>query len=379
MKKQKDESLDSFDIESFKAEMEKAAPQIIAQMSDLFEVRPPRITKKIRREMAEHMATGMEITLPHLKALEEIGGGTEQVDVVEGYRLMEGMIRQGLRHTKARLKPREDAFDYILRNGAKVVRAPYSVRRLKQYRLVRGGMERLIASMLSLPGGENAANQLTDEYIQKHLQQDMRYANALEARWKCYGNLNLTRMTKNNITRLADEYRDAAAAFEKRLRLLVGLNCIARGKAQSYEDLRGRDYNALLQAVDSPNNPLLHFLKGTVNRHVRNALMHGGVSSSHSEGVVKFSDYSARTKQEHEVVWTMCQFYRETRKLVLTIITVANLEMLFKYFCLYRAVAILRYLRDNPPGGTSAAGGTGTPRNKATSATPGGREQRQTV
>jgi hypothetical protein len=379
MKSQKDESLDSFDKESFKAEMEKAAPQIIAQMSDLFEVRPPRITKKLRREMAEQMASGMEITLPHLKALDEIGAGTEQLDVVEGYRHMEGMFRQGLRHTKARLNPGEDAFDYILRNGGRMLRARYSVRRLKQYRLVRGGAERLIASVLNLPGGENAANQLTDEYIQKHFQQDMRYVNALEARWKRYANLNLTRMTKNNVTRLSEEYRDAAAAFEKRLCLLVGLNCIARGKAQSYADLRGRDYNALLQAVDSPNNPLLHFLQGSVDRHVRNALMHGGVSSSHSEEVVKFSDYSARTKQEHEVVWTMCQFYRETRKLVLTIITVANLEMLFKYFCLYRTVAILRYLRDNPPGGTSAAGGTGTPRNKATSATPGGREQHQTV
>jgi hypothetical protein len=229
MNSQKDESLDSFDKESFKAEIEKAAPQIIAQMCDLFEVRPPRVTKKLRREMAEHMASGMEFTLPHLKALEEIGAGTEQVDVVEGYRVMEGMFRQGLRHTKARLKPGEDAFDYILRNGGRMLRAPYSVRRLKQYRLVRGGAERLIASVLNLPGGMDAAGQLTEEYLQKHFQQDMRYANALEARWKRYQNLNLTRMTKHNITRLADEYRDAAAAFEKRLRLLVGLNSIARG------------------------------------------------------------------------------------------------------------------------------------------------------
>jgi hypothetical protein len=379
MKSQKDESLDSFDKESFKAEMERAAPQIIAQVCDLFEVRPPRVTKKLRREMAEHMASGMEFTLPHLKALEGIGGGTERVDVGEGYRLLEGMIRQGLRRTKSRLKPGEDAFDYILRNGGRMLRARHSVRRLKQYRLVRGGMEILIAAVLNLPGGQEAAGQLTEEYVQKHFQQDMRYANALEARWKCYQNLNLTRMTKNNITRLADEYRDAAAAFEKRLRLLVGLNCIARGESKSYAELRGRDYNALLQAVDSPNNPLLHFLQGAVDRHVRNALMHGGVSSSHSEGVVRFTDYSARTKQEHEVVWTMSQFYRQTSKLVLTVATVANLEMLFKYFALYRMVAVLRYLRDNPPGDLPADGGTGTSRNNTAGVTVGGRARHQTV
>src|SRR5436309_1623524 len=154
MKSQKDESLDSFDKESFKAEVEKAAPQIIAQMCDLLELRPPRVTKKLRREMAEHMASGMEVTIPHLKALEEIGGGTEPMDVGEGYRLMEGMFRQGLRRAKVRLKPGEDAFDYILRSGGRALRARYSVRRLKQYRLIRGGAERLIASVLNLPRGE---------------------------------------------------------------------------------------------------------------------------------------------------------------------------------------------------------------------------------
>lgn len=378
MKSQKDGSLDSFDKDAFKAECEKAAPQIIARMCDLFEVRPPRVTKKLTQEMAEHMAFGIEITLPHLKAMAEMSGDVGPMDIDKRYRLIEGMFRQVLRHAKARLKPREDAFDYILRSGGRALRARYSVRRLKQYRLVRGGMEWLIASVLNRPEGEAAAGQLTDEFLQKHFQQDMRYANALEARWKRYGNLDLTRMTKNNVTRLADEYRDAAAAFERRLRLLVGLNCIARGEAKSYSELRGRDYNALLQAVDSPNNTLLHFLKGVVDRHVRNALMHGGVSSSHSEGVVRFTDYSARTKQEHEVVWTMGEFYRQTRKLVMTVVTVANLEMLFKYFCMYRMVAVLRYLRDNPPS-DSAADGTETSRNNAAGVIPSEREQHQTL
>jgi hypothetical protein len=75
----------------------------------------------------------------------------------------------------------------------------------------------------------------------------------------------------------------------------------------------------------------------------------------------------------------MGEFYRETRKLVLTIITVANLEMLFKYFCLYRMVVVLRYLRDNPPGNSPAAGGTGASRNKSAGAAPRGKKGRQTL
>lgn len=377
MKSRKSGTPDSFDKESFKAEFEKAVPQIISKTSDLFEVCPPRVTKKFRRELAERMASGMELSIPHLKALEELSGGAGQVDVGKLYRLLEGLFRQGLRREKVRLKPGEDAFDYILRSVGRGLRPRYSVRRLKQYRLVREGVERLIASVLNSPGGAAAAGQLTEEYLEKHFQQDIRYINAFEARWKRYSNLDLTRMTKNNVTRLADEYRDAAAAFERRLRLLVGLNCIARGEAKAYTELRGRDYNALLQAVDSPNNPLLHSLRGAVDRHVRNALMHGGVSLLHSKGVIRFTDYSARTKQEHEVVWTIDEFYRQTRKLVLTIVAVVNLEMLFKYFYLSRMVAVLRYLRDNPPSDSLSAGGTGTSRNNAAGVTPDEREQHQ--
>jgi hypothetical protein len=164
-----------------------------------------------------------------------------------------------------------------------------------------------------------------------------------------YGNINLKRMTPQNITRLTDLYRDAAAAFEKRLRLLVGLNCIARGEIKKYEELRGRDYNSLLQTVNSTDNPLLHFMQGVVNRHVRNAMMHAGVSSSRSKGVINFVDYSRRTRKENEVIWTMSEFFRRTKNLIITIATVAYLEQLFNFACAYNALAVVRYLRANPP------------------------------
>lgn len=344
MKSKKDESLDSFDKESFKAEFGNAIPKMVAEVSDVFERRPPRVSKRLRSEMAEYIAWGIEVSIPHMKTLEEIGGDLEQID--KGYRTVEELVRMLMRHTKTRprLKPGEDTFGYLLRRYRTALRPPYRLKRLKQYRLVREGIEGLIMAVMRSSGGIDAAKQLIEVFEEKHLKEYMRYANAINARMNSYQNINMERMTPQNITRLTDLYRDAAAAFENRLRLLVGLNHIVRGKAKSYDDLRKLGYNELLQAVNSPDNPLLHFLQESVDRHVRNAMMHAGVSSSLSKGVVRFAD------RKNEVEWTMTGFIKRTRNLLLTILAVEYLEQLFNYSRAYFTFTAVNYLRANPAG-----------------------------
>jgi len=363
MKSQQNASLDACDKESFKGGFENAIPQVVAEVSDLLERCPPRVSKRVRLEMAEDMAWGIEVSIPHIKTLEQISGDLSQVD--KGYRILEELFRMYLRRAKmrARLKPGEDFFDYFLRKYWRELRPPYRMKRLKQYRIVREGLERLLMAVVSHPGGIEAAQQLTEEFERKHLKEYMRYANALNARLNSYRNINMDRMTHQNITRLTDLYRDAAAAFENRLRLLVGLNYIARGKARTYDDLRKLGYNELLQAVNSSDNPLLHFLQGSVDRHVRNALMHAGVSSSLSKGVVSFAD------RKNEVEWKMGEFIRRTRNLILTILAVEYLEPLFNYARAYYTFAAVRYLRANPPGDSPVCSDVDSTASKAARAT----------
>lgn len=368
MNSQKNGSLDSFDKESFTAAFENAVPKMIAELSDLFERRPPRVSRRDRREMAEEVAWGMEVSIPHLKTLEEIGGDLRQVD--KAYCIVEGVIRTFLRRTKARLKPSEDAFDYALRKYWAGLHPPYFVKRLRQYRIAREGIERLINAVLGRPGGTDAARQLIEEFNRKHLKEYIRCANALDGRLNLYSHLNLKRMTSQNVTRLTEVYRDAAAAFEKRLRLLVGLNYIACGEAKTYSELRGRGYNELLQAVNSPSYPLLHFLQGAVDRNVRNAVMHAGVSLSSSKEVIRFADYSPRKSKETEIEWTMSAFFRRTRNLILTIKAVAYLEDVFNYAHAYNTFAVIRYLRSHPPTGSSNGSDTSSTLSKETSITP---------
>ena len=128
---------------------------------------------------------------------------------------------------------------------------------------------------------------------------------------------------------------------------MVGLNYIASGKKKTYGELRRLGYNQLLQVVESPRNSLMHFLQGSIDRHVRNAMMHGGVSSSVSKNQITFIDYSPARQRETKIVWTMSQFVRQTKNLVLTIFAVMYLEQEFNYLRLYCTVATFKELSKN--------------------------------
>ena len=345
MKRPQAENLDSFDKESFNIAFEKLIPQWVTEMSDLVEKPTPRVTRRKRQEMSNDMAWGLDVSLPQLTVLETISKDPKRID--EGYRIIEKLLRTFLRRAKFRLRPKEDAFDYFIRKSVSLLRAPYALKRQKQFRCVRAGVEQLVRAAVSATSGLGDSQKLIEEFGRKHLKEYMRFANTIDARSSSYRNLDFRRTTPRNITRLTDLYRDAAAGFENRLRLLVGLNYIASGKRKSYAELRKLGYNQLLQVVESTRNPLLHFLQDSIDRHVRNAMMHGGVSSSVSKNLITFVDYSPSRQKETEVLWTMSEFVRRTKNLVVTILAVGYLEHEFNYLRLYCTVAAFKDLRDN--------------------------------
>ena len=345
MKKHQPQSLDPLDKESFIVEFDKLIPQFITEMSDLLEKPTPRVSRRKRQEMSNDVAWGLDVSLPHLSALDAISDDPQRID--EGYRILEQLLRTFLRRAKFRLRPKEDAFDYFVRKSASLLNAPYALKRQKQFRNVRVGVEQLVRAAVSAKSGMVDTKELIEEFGRKHLKEYMRFANTIDARISAYRNLDFRRMTPRNITRLTDLYRDAAAGFENRLRLLVGLNYIASGKKKTYGELRKLGYNQLLQAVESPRSSLLHFLQDSIDRHVRNAMMHGGVSSSVSKNRITFIDYSPSKQKETEVVWTMSKFVRQSKNLVLTIFAVMYLEHEFTYLRLYCTVAAFKELSKN--------------------------------
>jgi hypothetical protein len=216
-----------------------------------------------------------------------------------------------------------------------MLKVPAFVKRRKQFQVVRSGLEALIVAVLNTAGDWESAQQLINEYQQKHMREDMRFFNSLGTREGRYQNVAPKRATSGVITKLSDEYQHISAAFERRFRLLVGLNCIVQGNPSTWDKLRKLGYHGLLQAVDSPANPLLHFLKDSVDRNVRNVLMHGGPSFSPAKKIVSFIDYSPTKGIEREVIWTVSKFYRRTKNLTLTMAAASHLEPMIAYIRLF--------------------------------------------
>jgi hypothetical protein len=344
----------AFDPTKVKTEFENSLPKIVTELADLFEQPLPRLSKRDKRQISQDFSWGIDVSTPHVKALEEMNG--DPARLLEGYEHLEQMMRKYLRRCNVRLRRNEDAFDCLVRQSERLLKAPYRLKRLKQFSLIRPGVQTLIRSAMAAPGGLKASEDLIIEFGRKHLKEYLRFANAVDARLSSYGSIDLSKATHRNITRVADVYRDSAAAFENRLRLLVGLNFIAVGRTKAYSELRSLGYNPLLQAVESSKNPLLHFLKSSVDRHVRNALSHNGVSSSLSKRVVVFVNYAPHKMSETEIIWTMSKFIRETKKLLVTILGAAYLENEFIYvrtYCTVEAMKdMLRAQRESaaPPG-----------------------------
>lgn len=329
----KDKQLEAlFDKAALMSAFKEGLPRFVEYISDLFEKRPPKITKKDEQELFAELSKGFD-SMADLVPLEALKGDPSRRK--EAYRIFEGWLKKSLQQNGQRLRLQEDAFDYLLRKQFEMLKVPAAVKRRKQFRVVRQGLEVLIVAVLNTSGGWQSAQQLIEEYQQKHMKEDMRFVNSFVAREAHYQNIMPKRITSRVITKLADEYQHISAAFERRLRLLIGLNCIVRGNPSTWDKLRKIGYNGLLQAVDSPANPLLHFLKDSVDRNVRNVLMHGGTSFSPAKKTVSFIDYSPAKGVEREVVWTVSKFYRKTKNLTLTMATVSHLEILIAYIRLY--------------------------------------------
>ncbi|HKO98131.1 MAG TPA: hypothetical protein VJU86_14130 [Pyrinomonadaceae bacterium] len=148
------------------------------------------------------MAWGLDVSLPQLSALETISKGPKRI--AEGYRILEELLRTLLRRAKLRLRPKEDAFDYFVRRSASLLRAPYALKRQKQFRNVRAGVERLVREAVSAKSGMTDTQKLIEEFGRKHLKEYMRFANTIDMRMTSYRNLDFRRITPRNITRLTD-------------------------------------------------------------------------------------------------------------------------------------------------------------------------------
>jgi hypothetical protein len=321
--------------ETVKVGLRKAVPVMVKEMSDMFEMRPRRLTKKDKREMENDIDEYVRISAPLTNDLEALHG--DPLKLPEAYEKVELLIRTWMDAAKIKVHGK-DSLDAYLREYEKHVRLPSAARRLSHVRRVCEGLQFLIEALAADPEKEKAASELIQEFGRHHRRQYMRYYHASEARQRSNRNVGFGRMTRRNITVLTEEYRDGAAALEKRLQLIVGLHYIAKGSGKTYGELRKLSLRNLCENIESQKNPQLHFLRNTVDPTVRNALAHDGADPQFSKMRIDF------VSRSETISWTISQFLKNTIRLVQTIFALTSLEPLFMRVTLEKSIARFRHL-----------------------------------
>jgi uncharacterized protein YbgA (DUF1722 family) len=321
--------------ETVKVGLRKAVPVMVKEMSDMFEKRPPRLTKRDRREMEDGVDEYVRRSAPLINDLEALNGDPSKLP--EAYEKVELLIRTWMDSAKINVHGK-DSLDAYLREYQKHIRQPSAARRISHVRRVSEGLQFLVDALAADPEKEKAASKLIQEFGRHHRRQYMRYHHAFEARQRSNRNVGFGQMTRRNITVLTEEYRDGAAALEKRLQLIVGLHYIANGSDKTYSELRKLSLRNLCENIESPKNPQLHFLRNTINPTVRNALAHDGADAQFSKMRIDF------VSRSETISWTISQFLKNTTRLVQTIFALTSIEPLFTYATLEKSIARFRYL-----------------------------------
>jgi hypothetical protein len=330
--------------------LRKAVPLLLTEMSDMFERRPLRLTKRDKRAMENGMEKYIQRSVPLITDLERLQD--DPLRIPEAYEKTEQLLRMWM--DSANISVREkDSLDAYLRVAKEYVRLPSDARRITHVRRVYEGVRRLTEILAIDPEKEKAASELIREFGWRHRRQYMRYFHALETRQRSNRNVGFSRMTRRNITVLTEEYRDGAAALEKRMQLIVGLHHIVTGSPKPYSELRKFGLRNLCDNIASPKNPELHFLLNTINPVVRNALAHDGADPLFSKLRIEFVGRS------ETVSWTIAQFFRHTTRLVQTNISLTYLEQLFEYARAAQAIARFRQLVRVVRDAQTAAGAAG--------------------
>lgn len=315
--------------------LRKALPIVLTEMSDMLEQRPPRMTKRAKREMQREIDQYIRKSVPLINDLERLEG--DPLKTPEAYEKLELLIRTWMDSLKIK-GGEKDSLDAYLKEFKKLVRLPADGRRIAHVRRVYEGIQQLIESLTVDPEKEKAATELIQAFGRHHRRQYMRYHHAFEARQRRNRNVGFSRMTRRNITVLTDAYRDGATALEKRLQLLVGLHLIATGSPKPYAEMRKFGLRNLCENIESPKNRPLHFLQNSVNPTVRNALAHDGADPLFSKQRIDFVGRS------ETVSWTIAQFLRNTTRLVQANLVLTYLEPLFTYATLEQSIARFRHL-----------------------------------
>ncbi len=293
-----------------------------AEFAALFGRRTPRFTAKEKGVYALKLRRHLRSARPYILGLYTLETPPDRDQCV--YALLEGLFKEQLRVQGKKIRDNQDAFDVWLNLTQKAATSPHTWwAKSPSYCVTKQTIYEFLIYIhqhLNLP----ELNSKLDEWrSSKEARKTVQFARFWPVLIRKSKQSIPKRLTTKLADQLSDEYRACSSFLEMRLKLFVWLDDLAQRRVRSWSLQEKRKLSELLTAAESRLH--LASIGGFIDRHVRNALAHGGLEVNLDLQECRFHDQAAT------VTWKRHEFFRKTKELTLAARALMEFETILSF------------------------------------------------
>jgi len=332
------------ELEKLRADLIGAIPIIANELGSMVGRKVPRMSARDRVSLERKLDRFMRSTAPHISKLEELKD-RPGVDL-ERFVALNQVLTKLLESTGGKLRPGADASEAWLQLAAKQAIPPRA--KWAEAPAYVGAQQALWDFIVHLYTHAapavifNAVDEWTGTDDARRYLHSVRLIETASRRFRVQPP---KRVTDRLVLDLQHEYTLCASIFESRLKVLVSVAENVEGRPRPWVSWRNENLSNLLAIAGRHRS--LDAVVGSIDRHVRNALVHGSPIVELVSGTCRFQDLKGT------VNWTWREFFDQTRGLTLSVLAMIRFDSMLQFMHAQALVRNLQYLRQKLESRTS--------------------------
>jgi hypothetical protein len=313
-----------------------AIPTIRNEIGSLLGRALPRTTAKESAGLERKLGQSIRATVPHFRKMEELKD--EPPPDVERFAALDQLMTGILRGAGRKLRPGADPWEALLQLVEKQARPPRTKwAQSPAYGQVQQALRTFLLHLYTRATPAQIFSAIDQWTGTDDARRYLHSVRLLDTAFRRFRIQTPKRFTDRLLLDLQQEYTLSASIFESRLRILVFLAESAEGRSRPWAYWRKVNLHNLLAMAGRHSS--LDAIVGSIDRNVRNALVHGVPVIDLNSGTCRFADLSG------EVTWPLAEFFDQTRRLTLSVLAMIRFEPLQQSFQMQAWIRILRQLR----------------------------------
>ncbi len=329
------------ELEELRRHLVEAIPIIGNEIGSMFGRALPRVSARQRAALERDLDQFIRAMAPNIGKLEEL----KERPAVDLERMvtLDQFVSGLLKSARLKLRPSEDPWDLFLQLAAKRALPPRAKwTKSAAYERVQQALWDFLVHLYAHAAPAQIFDAINEWAGTDDARRYLHSVRLLQTAARRFRVEPPKRLTDRLLVNLQQEYTLSAAIFEARLRVLVFLAQTIEEHHRSWNSLRSERLHNLLAIASRQKS--LDAVVSSIDRTVRNALVHGSPVIDMASGTCRFEDLN------RSVTWTLPQFFEQTRGLTLSVLAMERLEPVQQFIHAQAVVHYLRYLRQGIQG-----------------------------